>query len=347
MRLSPGLKHVRQSSHIAVGWRVGRRLRPATHLTVEAQATLEAGIAGVGELGQKQVVVGSKAQRSAAGGHLFAYARCHGLPLLDLQGLVAAEAIPVSGEQLIALYHSAGVAVQLPTQLFVLSREQVHEVLAGLRRRAHEANAGPVTAAVWSAVLARYQRTCVGCGVGGKLTADHIVPVSRGGLSTEDNLQPLCQSCNSRKGDLTLDLRAAAAAWGRWVLQAQAAVGTYPLLELHQAAAAYVDAYLGLTKQGQGWAHAAWASADKGAARYSRTATASILQAVGLRQAALSLDRLWRLFTAGEASDNALAEALAVELRKWLATTGLRRLAGARTMNERGPPRAGSHQWLV
>ena len=39
---------------------------------------------------------------------------------------------------------------------------------------------------------------------GGKvmMTADHIVPKSRGGPTTLENLQPMCAPCNSRKGNL-------------------------------------------------------------------------------------------------------------------------------------------------
>ena len=34
------------------------------------------------------------------------------------------------------------------------------------------------------------------------LTMDHIIPLSRGGRSTKDNLVPCCKECNNRKKDL-------------------------------------------------------------------------------------------------------------------------------------------------
>ncbi|MGA5819719.1 HNH endonuclease [Kitasatospora sp. NPDC094028] len=33
------------------------------------------------------------------------------------------------------------------------------------------------------------------------LTADHVVPLARGGSSTAENVRVLCRSCNGRKGD--------------------------------------------------------------------------------------------------------------------------------------------------
>lgn len=42
---------------------------------------------------------------------------------------------------------------------------------------------------------------CKACGTSQGLTVDHIFPVSKGGSNDLDNLQTLCGSCNSRKGD--------------------------------------------------------------------------------------------------------------------------------------------------
>jgi 5-methylcytosine-specific restriction endonuclease McrA len=52
------------------------------------------------------------------------------------------------------------------------------------------------------AVFARDNWTCQYCGSHAQLTVDHVVPRSKGGLSTWDNIVASCAPCNRRKGDL-------------------------------------------------------------------------------------------------------------------------------------------------
>ena len=52
-------------------------------------------------------------------------------------------------------------------------------------------------------VLKRDHHTCQYCGARNRLTIDHILPKSRGGRDTWENLVAACASCNNRKGDRT------------------------------------------------------------------------------------------------------------------------------------------------
>lgn len=76
------------------------------------------------------------------------------------------------------------------------------------RSRARKAAAeGTYTVGEWLALCAAYQYRCLACGQQGRLTVDHVVPLSAGGSNRIDNLQPLCKPCNSSKGDKTIDYR--------------------------------------------------------------------------------------------------------------------------------------------
>ena len=59
---------------------------------------------------------------------------------------------------------------------------------------------GTVTLAEWKETLEYFDNSCAYCGSTGKITQDHIVPVSGGGLNTKYNLVPACLSCNCSKG---------------------------------------------------------------------------------------------------------------------------------------------------
>jgi 5-methylcytosine-specific restriction endonuclease McrA len=56
----------------------------------------------------------------------------------------------------------------------------------------------------WISLLEEFDYRCLRCGcqpLGGP-TKDHIIPISRGGSDSIDNLQPLCFQCNSSGGGL-------------------------------------------------------------------------------------------------------------------------------------------------
>lgn len=54
-------------------------------------------------------------------------------------------------------------------------------------------------------IFKRDGHTCQYCGSTKDLTLDHVMPRSRGGKSTWDNLITACKTCNNRKGDNTPD----------------------------------------------------------------------------------------------------------------------------------------------
>lgn len=68
-------------------------------------------------------------------------------------------------------------------------------------------NGGEFTLEEWTALCELHGNKCLRCGSTGPLTVDHVVPVSKGGVNSIENLQPLCLSCNSSKGAQTIDYR--------------------------------------------------------------------------------------------------------------------------------------------
>jgi 5-methylcytosine-specific restriction endonuclease McrA len=87
------------------------------------------------------------------------------------------------------------------------------------RRSRKSASGGSYTVAEWKGLVAHYGNKCLCCGRSDvALTVDHVVPVSKGGTSNIDNLQPLCLSCNSKKQDKIIDYRPGKGL-GRWIQQ--------------------------------------------------------------------------------------------------------------------------------
>ena len=86
------------------------------------------------------------------------------------------------------------------------------KVLAAVRNRtARKKKAdGKITAGEWKSLKERYNYNCLCCGRSEPeiiLSLDHVIPLSKGGINTVDNAQPLCISCNSSKGNKTIDYR--------------------------------------------------------------------------------------------------------------------------------------------
>lgn len=73
------------------------------------------------------------------------------------------------------------------------------------RRRARKANAAvnDFTHTQWVMLQAVFKYRCAYCGkrCKGKLTMDHVTPLSKGGNHTLQNIVPACKSCNSKKHD--------------------------------------------------------------------------------------------------------------------------------------------------
>jgi 5-methylcytosine-specific restriction endonuclease McrA len=67
-----------------------------------------------------------------------------------------------------------------------------------IRRRRNRAS---LTKAQRQELYERDGFRCVTCGSTTDLTADHIIPVAKGGTKDLDNLQTLCGACNFVKGD--------------------------------------------------------------------------------------------------------------------------------------------------
>jgi 5-methylcytosine-specific restriction endonuclease McrA len=73
--------------------------------------------------------------------------------------------------------------------------------LDNTRRRARlRAVECTLTTAEWRTIKAAYGHRCVYCRKKFKrLTLDHVIPISKGGPHTKENVVPACRRCNSRK----------------------------------------------------------------------------------------------------------------------------------------------------
>src|ERR1700752_2831850 len=88
--------------------------------------------------------------------------------------------------------HAAPIAFRLPSVIRLLEYRRIpHQTRAPSRKN----------------LLMRDRNSCQYCGEvlpSSELTLDHVVPRSRGGLSTWENLVACCHACNRQKGDRLL-----------------------------------------------------------------------------------------------------------------------------------------------
>ncbi len=91
-----------------------------------------------------------------------------------------------------AVLHAAQVRMPMPSVIRLLEYRRIPHQTRALSRKN---------------ILLRDRNTCQYCGIvltSGELTLDHVLPRSRGGQSTWENLVACCHSCNRRKGNQLL-----------------------------------------------------------------------------------------------------------------------------------------------
>ena len=72
---------------------------------------------------------------------------------------------------------------------------------AGKRRSLLKSLDSDFTIEQWEECVTHFQKKCAYCGMKGKLTREHFIPVTKRGTYTKDNIIPVCKSCNSSKCD--------------------------------------------------------------------------------------------------------------------------------------------------
>jgi 5-methylcytosine-specific restriction endonuclease McrA len=76
------------------------------------------------------------------------------------------------------------------------------------RRAALSSEQATLTAAEWTDIRERHKYRCHWCKKKFKrLTQDHVIPLSKGGLHVKENVVPSCLSCNSARGNRLLHIK--------------------------------------------------------------------------------------------------------------------------------------------
>lgn len=75
---------------------------------------------------------------------------------------------------------------------------RIAEIIRCNNRRLLSASAS-ISTSQWLDTIHAFNSECAYCGSRKRLTMDHVVPVSKGGKTTLDNIIPACTRCNSSK----------------------------------------------------------------------------------------------------------------------------------------------------
>ncbi|MGH7182639.1 MAG: HNH endonuclease [Nitrospiraceae bacterium] len=78
---------------------------------------------------------------------------------------------------------------------------------AKARRRSSISSSGKtITHSEWMGMIQLFENKCAYCHEIMEVpTQDHVIPLSKGGTHTYDNIMQACMSCNQRKKDRSLD----------------------------------------------------------------------------------------------------------------------------------------------
>ena len=97
--------------------------------------------------------------------------------------------------------------IKAKARLDYAKQPEVYKARWHNRRARLQGNGGDFTPRQWAHLVLAYGGICLCCAQRKPLTADHVISLSQGGLNDINNIQPLCLSCNVRKGTKTTDYR--------------------------------------------------------------------------------------------------------------------------------------------
>ena len=97
-------------------------------------------------------------------------------------------------------YREHRVVISERNKSYVAAHRAMRQAVDSRRSARKRALPATLTTGQWQAILVAYKRRCAYCGrKPKKLTQDHVIPVSKGGGTTPDNIVPACSSCNASK----------------------------------------------------------------------------------------------------------------------------------------------------